>query len=156
MTAALPQQAVLPLEAALYRAKMAGTASACGILGCARWQLDPLAESGKVGFTVDIAAPAARPELRFLVADLEHWKRTQQTPPERTVEEVVRFIWGESDLIRSTRLYAGLACGHHHLYALSESGALPQHQDSSQRRGANGGAVWKRESVVAFLKARRL
>ncbi len=160
MTATAPQQAVLPLARATLRRPVVNRSGALAILGIESWTLDGLIESGSLGFVVDIATefprtPGSRSELRFLAGQLEAWAGKQPVA-DLDAAAVARLVFGTELLIRSRRLLRGLACTHHHLYALAEARALPMAEGATRRRGCGGGGVWRLADVVAFLEARRV
>lgn len=110
-------------------------------------------ENQVIRFAWDIAAPGAdRREIRIWAESA--WAFCYQQPmPALGEDEVLRLLLPNRDL-RSTELERILACSHQHIYALLP--LLTVVRGPLQADGPNSFALLARDSIVKFLKARRL
>jgi len=116
-------------------------------------------ENRVIKFAWDIAtAGAGRREIRIYAASA--WAFCYQKPmPDIKEDDVYKIILPGRD-IRSTELMRILSCSHQHLYELSRRSAAPGHfvvtREPAQADGPNSFTVFSRDSIVKFLKSRRI
>lgn len=110
-------------------------------------------ENQVIKFAWDIAvAGSARREIRIYAPSA--WAFCYQKPmPALTEEEVYRLILPGRDL-RSTELQRILACSHQHVHELKSHFKIVRRP--LQADGPNSFTVFARQSIVDFLKSRRL
>lgn len=110
-------------------------------------------ENRVLQFAWDIAAPnVLRREVRLWRGAALAWYHDRPTP-KLTEEEVYRMILPNRD-IRSTELERILSCTHQHVYELAP--LLKVTRAPQQADGPNSFTVFSRESIVAFLRSRRI
>jgi len=94
----------------------------------------------------------ARREIRVYAASA--WAFVYNRPmPALTEDEVYKLILPNRDL-RSTELKRILACSHQHIYELKENFTVTR--PPAQADGPNSFTVFSRDSIVKFLRSRRL
>jgi hypothetical protein len=110
-------------------------------------------ENRLIRFAWDIsAAGASRREIRIYAASA--WAFCYGRPmPALTEEEVYKTILPARD-IRSTELRRILACSHQHIYELLPNFLVTR--PPVQADGPNSFTVFSRQSIVDFLKSRRI
>lgn len=110
-------------------------------------------ENQLIKFSWDIAtAGAASREIRIYAPSA--WAFCYQKPmPALSEEDVYRLILPNRDM-RSTELKRILACSHQHIHELKAYFTVTR--EPRQADGPNSFTVFARESIVNFLKSRRL
>lgn len=110
-------------------------------------------ENHVIKFAWDIAAAGAeRREIRIYAPSA--WAFVYNRPmPAITEDEVYRLILPGRD-IRSTELERILACEHKHVYNLKS--LLTVTREPLQADGPNSFTVFSRDSIVRFLRSRRI
>ena len=110
-------------------------------------------ENQVIKFAWDIATEGAdRREIRIYAPSA--WAFCYQRPmPSLSEEEVYKAILPNRD-IRSTELERILACSHNHVHEIKRHFVLIR--GPMQADGPNSFSVFSRESIVTFLKSRRL
>ena len=110
-------------------------------------------ENQTLKFAWDIAAPnTTRREVRVWRAAALAAHR-EEPMPRVTEDDVYRLILPNRDL-RSTELERILSCTHQHIYALAPLWTIVR--APAQADGPHSFSVFERNSVIAFLRARRL
>lgn len=110
-------------------------------------------ENQQLKFAWDIAAPGtARREVRvWRSAALSEFR--QQPFPRVTEDDVYRLLLPNRDL-KSTELERILSCTHQHIYALAPLWRVVRAPAAAD--GPNSFTIFDRNSVVSFLRSRRL
>ena len=117
-------------------------------------------ENQLIKFTWDIASRQpvadaemqARREIRIYAASA--WAFVYNKPmPAISEDEVYKLILPNRD-IRSTELKRILACSHQHIYELKPNFTVTR--EPLQSDGPNSYTVFSRDSIVKFLKGRRI
>jgi len=106
-----------------------------------------------IKFAWDISTPgAARREIRIYAPSA--WAFVYNRPmPKLSEDDVYKLILPARD-IRSTELKRILACSHQHVHELKREFTVTR--EPIQADGPNSFSVFGRESIVRFLRARRI
>ncbi len=149
-----PLQSELPLSAARLKKPMLKRDGAKNVLDMEDWQLE--AAIDRLDGVLNVASKkAARRDLRFVVVCLEEFKRGLIVP--RDEHQLAELIFGKAQrYVRAQWVKSRLMVHATHFYDLAEEKVIRLARGSRPQCGPGGSAVVEWDSLVTFIKQRRI